>query len=105
MVPGHSRVPELCSSSAPILPSPAEKVGLQLDAVGVFTSLGLNERLFAVSVEELSSLVSWGGGRHGMGGAGGESSCCGSGAGLGVALLRGAQLLALLLVLQLQGGL
>lgn len=39
---------------------PADKVGLQLDAVGVFTSLGLNERLFAVSVEELGGLVSTG---------------------------------------------
>ena len=35
-------------------------MGLQLDAVGVFTSLGLNERLFAVSVEELGGLVSVG---------------------------------------------
>lgn len=59
MVPGHPRVSELCGSPAPILPSPADKVGLQLDAVGVFTSLGLNERLFAVSVEELGGLVSW----------------------------------------------
>lgn len=46
---------------------PADKVGLQLDAVGVFTSLGLNERLFAVSVEELGGLVSAGGGEHGAG--------------------------------------
>ncbi|XP_035164754.1 rap guanine nucleotide exchange factor 3 [Oxyura jamaicensis] len=37
--------------------SAGDKVGLQLDAVGVFTSLGLNERLFAVSVEELGSLT------------------------------------------------
>ncbi|XP_062485987.1 rap guanine nucleotide exchange factor 3 isoform X2 [Pezoporus occidentalis] len=37
--------------------SAGDKVGLQLDAVGVFTALGLNERLFAVSVEELSSLT------------------------------------------------
>ncbi|XP_009319894.1 PREDICTED: rap guanine nucleotide exchange factor 3 [Pygoscelis adeliae] len=36
--------------------SAGDKVGLQLDAVGVFTALGLNERLFAVSVEELGSL-------------------------------------------------
>ncbi|XP_063997037.1 rap guanine nucleotide exchange factor 3 isoform X3 [Pogoniulus pusillus] len=36
--------------------SSGEKVVLQLEAVGVFTALGLNERLFAVSVEELSSL-------------------------------------------------
>lgn len=41
-----------------ILVSPADKVGLQLDAVGVFTALGLNEKLFAVSGEELGSLVS-----------------------------------------------
>uniref|UniRef100_A0A8B9R1C0 Rap guanine nucleotide exchange factor 3 n=1 Tax=Anas platyrhynchos TaxID=8839 RepID=A0A8B9R1C0_ANAPL len=37
--------------------SAGDKVGLQLDAVGVFTSLGLNERLFAVSVEELGGLT------------------------------------------------
>uniref|UniRef100_A0A8C0B2A1 Rap guanine nucleotide exchange factor 3 n=1 Tax=Buteo japonicus TaxID=224669 RepID=A0A8C0B2A1_9AVES len=37
--------------------SAGDKVGLQLDAVGVFTALGLNERLFAVSVEELGSLT------------------------------------------------
>ncbi|XP_054039287.1 rap guanine nucleotide exchange factor 3 isoform X2 [Rissa tridactyla] len=37
--------------------SAGEKVGLQPDAVGVFTALGLNERLFAVSVEELGSLT------------------------------------------------
>ncbi|NXD68868.1 RPGF3 factor, partial [Eolophus roseicapillus] len=37
--------------------SAGDKVGLQLDAVGVFTALGLNERLFAVSAEELSSLT------------------------------------------------
>ncbi|XP_033927315.1 rap guanine nucleotide exchange factor 3 isoform X2 [Melopsittacus undulatus] len=37
--------------------SAGDKVGLQLDAVGVFTALGLNERLFAVSMEELSSLT------------------------------------------------
>ncbi|XP_055648249.1 rap guanine nucleotide exchange factor 3 isoform X2 [Falco biarmicus] len=37
--------------------SAGDKVGLQLDAVGVFTALGLNERLFAVSVEELDSLT------------------------------------------------
>ncbi|PKK17464.1 Rap guanine nucleotide exchange factor (GEF) 3, partial [Columba livia] len=36
--------------------SAGDKVGLQPDAVGVFTALGLNERLFAVSVEELGSL-------------------------------------------------
>lgn len=52
--------------------SPIDKVGLQMDAVGVFTALGLNERLFAVSMEELSSLVStaWGswGGQHQPGG-------------------------------------
>uniref|UniRef100_A0A493TIF0 Rap guanine nucleotide exchange factor 3 n=1 Tax=Anas platyrhynchos platyrhynchos TaxID=8840 RepID=A0A493TIF0_ANAPP len=51
--------------------SAGDKVGLQLDAVGVFTSLGLNERLFAVSVEELGGLVSTGallgGGQHGAG--------------------------------------
>uniref|UniRef100_A0A663N6B7 Rap guanine nucleotide exchange factor 3 n=1 Tax=Athene cunicularia TaxID=194338 RepID=A0A663N6B7_ATHCN len=37
--------------------SAGDKVGLQLDAVGVFTALGLNERLFAVRVEELGSLT------------------------------------------------
>ncbi|XP_063215086.1 rap guanine nucleotide exchange factor 3 isoform X4 [Chroicocephalus ridibundus] len=37
--------------------SAGEKVGLQPDAMGVFTALGLNERLFAVSVEELGSLT------------------------------------------------
>ncbi|NXC22506.1 RPGF3 factor, partial [Corythaeola cristata] len=37
--------------------SAGDKVGLQLDAVGVFTALGLNERLFAVNVEELGSLT------------------------------------------------
>ncbi|KAM9214419.1 rap guanine nucleotide exchange factor 3 [Leptosomus discolor] len=37
--------------------SAGDKVGLQLDAVGVFTALGLNERLFAVSVEELGGLT------------------------------------------------
>uniref|UniRef100_A0A8C3J2U8 Rap guanine nucleotide exchange factor 3 n=1 Tax=Calidris pygmaea TaxID=425635 RepID=A0A8C3J2U8_9CHAR len=37
--------------------SAGDKVGLQPDAVGVFTALGLNERLFAVSVEELGSLT------------------------------------------------
>uniref|UniRef100_A0A8C6ZNX5 Rap guanine nucleotide exchange factor 3 n=1 Tax=Nothoprocta perdicaria TaxID=30464 RepID=A0A8C6ZNX5_NOTPE len=37
--------------------SAGDKVGLQMDAVGVFTSLGLNERLFAVSVEELRGLI------------------------------------------------
>ncbi|KFV81548.1 Rap guanine nucleotide exchange factor 3, partial [Struthio camelus australis] len=37
--------------------SAGDKVGLQMDAVGVFTSLGLNERLFAVSMEELCSLT------------------------------------------------
>uniref|UniRef100_A0A8C2UBY6 Rap guanine nucleotide exchange factor 3 n=1 Tax=Coturnix japonica TaxID=93934 RepID=A0A8C2UBY6_COTJA len=37
--------------------SSGDKVGLQLDAVGVFTSLGLNERLFAVSMEELGGLT------------------------------------------------
>lgn len=47
-------------------------MGLQLDAVGVFTALGLNERLFAVSVEELGSLVStgWGGPQDGQDQAG-----------------------------------
>ncbi|NWI55144.1 RPGF3 factor, partial [Calyptomena viridis] len=37
--------------------SAGDKVGLLPDAVGVFTALGLNERLFAVSVEELGSLT------------------------------------------------
>ncbi|NXA12695.1 RPGF3 factor, partial [Sapayoa aenigma] len=37
--------------------SAGDKVGLPPDAVGVFTALGLNERLFAVSVEELGSLT------------------------------------------------
>ncbi|NXK41780.1 RPGF3 factor, partial [Piprites chloris] len=37
--------------------SSGDKVGLPPDAVGVFTALGLNERLFAVSLEELSSLT------------------------------------------------
>uniref|UniRef100_A0A8B9P8W5 Rap guanine nucleotide exchange factor 3 n=1 Tax=Apteryx owenii TaxID=8824 RepID=A0A8B9P8W5_APTOW len=37
--------------------SAGDKVGLQMDAVGVFTSLGLNERLFAVSMEELCGLI------------------------------------------------
>ncbi|NXG21835.1 RPGF3 factor, partial [Grallaria varia] len=37
--------------------SSGDKVGLPPDAVGVFTALGLNERLFAVSVEELGSLT------------------------------------------------
>ncbi|NWU88451.1 RPGF3 factor, partial [Upupa epops] len=37
--------------------SAGEKVGLPLDAVGVFTALGLNERLFAVTVEELGGLT------------------------------------------------
>ncbi|NWQ72110.1 RPGF3 factor, partial [Neopipo cinnamomea] len=37
--------------------SSGDKVGLPPDAVGVFTALGLNERLFAVSVEELGGLT------------------------------------------------
>uniref|UniRef100_A0A8C0IIY4 Rap guanine nucleotide exchange factor 3 n=1 Tax=Bubo bubo TaxID=30461 RepID=A0A8C0IIY4_BUBBB len=44
-------------SPSPTVPSLPDKVGLQLDAVGVFTALGLNERLFAVSVEELGHLT------------------------------------------------
>lgn len=55
------------SIPAPTVFSPADKVGLQLDAVGVFTALGLNERLFAVSVEELGGLVSAGWGSPGGG--------------------------------------
>lgn len=50
-----------------ILVSPTDKVGLPLDAVGVFTALGLNEKLFAVSGEELGSLVSAGRGSRGDG--------------------------------------
>ena len=62
--------------------SPTDKVGLQLDAVGVFTALGLNERLFAVSVEELGSLVSMGQGgpRDGQHQAGPPSRVWGCGA-------------------------
>ncbi|KFO72688.1 Rap guanine nucleotide exchange factor 4, partial [Cuculus canorus] len=37
--------------------SAGDKVRLQLDTVGAFTALGLNERLFAVTVEELGSLT------------------------------------------------
>uniref|UniRef100_A0A8C0FU77 Rap guanine nucleotide exchange factor 3 n=1 Tax=Bubo bubo TaxID=30461 RepID=A0A8C0FU77_BUBBB len=52
-VPSQDRAP----SPSPTVPSLPDKVGLQLDAVGVFTALGLNERLFAVSVEELGHLT------------------------------------------------
>uniref|UniRef100_A0A8D0FW91 Rap guanine nucleotide exchange factor 3 n=1 Tax=Strix occidentalis caurina TaxID=311401 RepID=A0A8D0FW91_STROC len=52
-VPSQDRAPSL-SPTVPFLP---DKVGLQLDTVGVFTALGLNERLFAVSMEELGSLT------------------------------------------------
>uniref|UniRef100_A0A670Z1C9 Rap guanine nucleotide exchange factor 3 n=1 Tax=Pseudonaja textilis TaxID=8673 RepID=A0A670Z1C9_PSETE len=38
--------------------STGDKVILPMEAFGVFTSLGLNERLFAVSVQELHNLVS-----------------------------------------------
>lgn len=43
---------------------PADRAVLPPDAVGVFTALGLNERLFVVSRDELGSLVSagWGSG-------------------------------------------
>lgn len=55
-----SRVPgcvPLTDPPAPLL-SLAERVGLPMDAIGVYTSLGLNERLFVVNVQELGSLVS-----------------------------------------------
>uniref|UniRef100_A0A8C0B2E6 Rap guanine nucleotide exchange factor 3 n=1 Tax=Buteo japonicus TaxID=224669 RepID=A0A8C0B2E6_9AVES len=47
----------ILNSSCALRAQDKDKVGLQLDAVGVFTALGLNERLFAVSVEELGSLT------------------------------------------------
>ncbi|KYO20015.1 hypothetical protein Y1Q_0009489 [Alligator mississippiensis] len=37
--------------------SAGERVGLPMDAIGVYTSLGLNERLFVVNVQELGSLT------------------------------------------------
>lgn len=45
---------------------PADRAVLPPDAVGVFTALGLNERLFVVSRDELGSLVSAGGVRAGQ---------------------------------------
>uniref|UniRef100_A0A8C7EFP9 Rap guanine nucleotide exchange factor 3 n=1 Tax=Nothoprocta perdicaria TaxID=30464 RepID=A0A8C7EFP9_NOTPE len=47
----------ILNSSCALRAQDKDKVGLQMDAVGVFTSLGLNERLFAVSVEELRGLI------------------------------------------------
>uniref|UniRef100_A0A8C3HIT1 Rap guanine nucleotide exchange factor 3 n=1 Tax=Chrysemys picta bellii TaxID=8478 RepID=A0A8C3HIT1_CHRPI len=37
--------------------SAGDKAGLQMDTIGVFTSLGLNERLFVVNVQELHTLT------------------------------------------------
>ncbi|XP_074835722.1 rap guanine nucleotide exchange factor 3 isoform X2 [Carettochelys insculpta] len=37
--------------------SAGDKVGLKMDAIGVYTSLGLNERLFVVTVQELQTLT------------------------------------------------
>ncbi|KAH1176441.1 hypothetical protein KIL84_021175 [Mauremys mutica] len=37
--------------------SAGDKVGLQMDTIGVYTSLGLNERLFVVNVQELHTLT------------------------------------------------
>ncbi|XP_043362201.1 rap guanine nucleotide exchange factor 3 isoform X3 [Dermochelys coriacea] len=37
--------------------SAGDKVGLQMDTIGVYTSLGLNERLFVVNVQELHALI------------------------------------------------
>uniref|UniRef100_A0A8C0H8T7 Rap guanine nucleotide exchange factor 3 n=1 Tax=Chelonoidis abingdonii TaxID=106734 RepID=A0A8C0H8T7_CHEAB len=34
-----------------------DKVGLQMDTIGVYTSLGLNERLFVVNIQELHTLT------------------------------------------------
>lgn len=45
---------------AQLCPLPADRAVLPPDAVGVFTALGLNERLFVVSRDELGSLVSLG---------------------------------------------
>ncbi|KAM6395085.1 rap guanine nucleotide exchange factor 3 isoform 2-T2 [Rhynochetos jubatus] len=68
LVPGDGAARQRLGAGRPAVPRPParpgwgahpgeDKVGLQLDAVGVFTALGLNERLFAVSVEELGSLT------------------------------------------------
>uniref|UniRef100_A0A452GLX2 Uncharacterized protein n=1 Tax=Gopherus agassizii TaxID=38772 RepID=A0A452GLX2_9SAUR len=37
--------------------SAGDKLGLQMDTIGVYTSLGLNERLFVVNVQELHTLT------------------------------------------------
>uniref|UniRef100_A0A663NA89 Rap guanine nucleotide exchange factor 3 n=1 Tax=Athene cunicularia TaxID=194338 RepID=A0A663NA89_ATHCN len=55
--PGASTGPPVAPNVSPPPGKEGYKVGLQLDAVGVFTALGLNERLFAVRVEELGSLT------------------------------------------------
>ncbi|XP_071588591.1 rap guanine nucleotide exchange factor 3-like isoform X2 [Heliangelus exortis] len=66
-LPINASVRDILGSLAPQLPpgrehllvkvkSSGEKLGLQPDAVGVFTALGLNEKLFVVSREELSTL-------------------------------------------------
>ncbi|NWR40470.1 RPGF3 factor, partial [Tachuris rubrigastra] len=68
VLPVAASVREVLRALAPRLGGPGEhvlvkvnssgdKVGLPPDAVGVFTALGINERLFAVSVEELGSLT------------------------------------------------